>query len=160
MRLPISTAVVGALLLTTACNAETTPTTSPTTTPTTSTTSTTSNTSTSTSPTTIASTTSTSTTTTTLAASLPKNAQDYATAAFDAWVAGDTALLDRLVVDEALETLDLADPSADWQFQRCEGAAGSVYCTWESEEAMLTFRVGSEAVAGGEEDAILEVLTQ
>src|SRR5690606_36093290 len=63
---------------------------------------------------------------------LPTNAADYATVAFDAWTAGDRDLLARLFTEQALQALDelSVDPAGDWEFVRCEGAAGSSYCSW------------------------------
>ena len=52
-----------------------------------------------------------------------------------------------------------ADPSADWEFSRCEGAAGSSYCEWIGPDGALTFRVANEAAANGEDHAIAEVIT-
>src|SRR5690606_19494876 len=91
---------------------------------------------------------------------LPTNPADYATAAFEAWVAGGDAQLDRLLTPEALETLREidADRSADWEFGRCEGAAGSSYCNWVGPDGTLTFRVANEAASTGREQAITEAL--
>lgn len=92
---------------------------------------------------------------------LPTVPDEYASAAFDAWVAGDDAVLERMLAPEALEDLRQvnADPSADWEFSRCEGAAGSSYCEWIGPDGALTFRVANEAAANGEDHAIAEVIT-
>src|SRR5690606_30614927 len=92
---------------------------------------------------------------------LPTVPDEYASAAFDAWVAGDDAVLERMLAPEALEDLRQvnADPSADWEFSRCEGAAGSSYCEWIGPDGALTFRVVNEAAANGEDHAIAEVIT-
>mgnify|MGYP001355576106 FL=1 len=91
---------------------------------------------------------------------LPTNSQDYAAAAFEAWVAGDEAQLGRLLTPEASTQLDEinADPAADWEFTRCEGAAGSSYCEWLGPDGTLTFCVGNEAASAGEEHAVSEVI--
>lgn len=91
---------------------------------------------------------------------LPTNAADYATVAFDAWTAGDRDLLARLFTEQALQALDelSVDPAGDWEFVRCEGAAGSSYCSWMGPDGTLTFRVGNEAASAGEERAITEVI--
>lgn len=92
---------------------------------------------------------------------LPTVPDEYASAAFDAWVAGDDAVLERMLAPEALEDLRQvnADPSADWEFSRCEGAAGSSYCEWIGPDGALTFRVANEAASNGEDHAIAEVIT-
>lgn len=91
---------------------------------------------------------------------LPTNAADYATAAFEAWRSGDGDMLTRLLTGEALEALRAitVDPGAAWEFERCEGAAGSSYCTWMGPDGSLSFRVGNEAAGAGQEQAIIEVL--
>lgn len=91
---------------------------------------------------------------------LPTNAADYATAAFEAWMADDEEMLGRLLTEESLEALRSItfDPGADWEFDRCEGAAGSSYCTWTGPDGSLSFRVGNQAAAAGEERAITEAL--
>lgn len=91
---------------------------------------------------------------------LPTNAADYATAAFEAWRAYDEAMLARLLTEESLEALRSLtfDPGADWEFERCEGAAGSSYCKWTGPDGSLSFRVGNEAAGAGQEQAITEVL--
>ncbi|HSJ35516.1 MAG TPA: hypothetical protein VLB85_10730 [Acidimicrobiia bacterium] len=91
---------------------------------------------------------------------LPTNAAAYAAAAFEAWRADDEEMLGRLLTEESLEALRniTFDPGADWEFDRCEGAAGSSYCTWTGPDGSLSFRVGNQAVAAGEEQAITEAL--
>src|SRR5690606_13070881 len=92
---------------------------------------------------------------------LPTVPDEYASAAFDAWVTGDDAVLERMLAPEALEDLRQvnADPSADWEFSRCEGAACSSYCEWIGPDGALTFRVANEAASNGEDHAIAEVIT-
>lgn len=91
---------------------------------------------------------------------LPRNAQDYAMAALEAWMAGDQVMLARLVNDAARQRLDEGslDPAADWVFQACEGAAGSTFCTWEGPDGTLTFRVANEAAGLGKDGAVVETL--
>lgn len=91
---------------------------------------------------------------------LPTNAADYAAAAFEAWTADDEDMLARLLTEESLEELRnmTFDPGADWEFERCEGAAGSSYCTWTGPDGSLSFRVGDQAAAAGAEQAITEAL--
>lgn len=91
---------------------------------------------------------------------LPTNAADYAAAAFEAWTADDENMLARLLTEESLGTLRniTVDPGADWEFEGCEGASGSSYCTWTGPDGSLSFRVGNRAAAAGEEQAITEAL--
>ncbi len=91
---------------------------------------------------------------------LPRNAEDYASVAFGAWTEGDEGLLVRLMTMEARQVLADAslDAAADWEFDRCEGAAGSTYCTWTGPDGTLTFRVANQDAGEGEEHAITETL--
>jgi hypothetical protein len=78
---------------------------------------------------------------------------DYATAAFEAWLAGDSATLRQLSTDPAYEVLTGRPPAAEdgWAPEpSCEGAAGSTYCQWSGTDENLILRVGNEAVANGE----------
>lgn len=91
---------------------------------------------------------------------LPNNPEAYAAGAFEAWTEGDEDLLARLMTDGARRTLEEGslDASADWDFERCEGAAGSTYCTWSGPDGTLSFRVANQAASSGEEHAIAETL--
>lgn len=91
---------------------------------------------------------------------LPTNAADYAAAAFEAWMGSNQDLLARLMTEESLATLRSItfETGAAWEFERCEGAAGSSYCTWSGPDGTLSFRVANQAAAAGEERAITEVI--
>jgi hypothetical protein len=85
---------------------------------------------------------------------------EYARAAFDAWRHGEGAALVDLSDPEVAQLLLARDVREDesWAADptRCEGAAGSTYCTWTSTEAQLTLRVGNEAAAAGAPHAVSE----
>lgn len=95
-------------------------------------------------------------------AALPTDAQAYAQALVDAWQAGDRAGAERLAdPDEVDDLFDEDDLLGSPTFVRCEGAAGSSYCTWQGTGSegpwTLQVRVGNEAVSQGQERAVTEI---
>lgn len=88
----------------------------------------------------------------------PTDAQAYAQALIDAWQAGDRDRAVQLVrdPDDADELFD-DDLSPAPTFERCEGAAGSSYCTWTGTGYEVVVRVGNEAASAGEPGAISDV---
>jgi hypothetical protein len=66
----------------------------------------------------------------------PTNSEDVAAAFFEAWLSADqdamTELAEPEAVAQANDLIRLAP--ATWEFSLCEGAAGTVFCTWTSEE--------------------------
>jgi hypothetical protein len=65
-------------------------------------------------------------------APVPMSSEEAATAFFDAWLADDQNAMEALsrpeVLAEAEAVADLRDQP--WSFDHCEGAAGTLYCTW------------------------------
>lgn len=92
-------------------------------------------------------------------AEIPTEPQAYAQALIDAWLAGDRATAEALVADpdDAEELFDEDDVTGVPEFSRCEGAAGSTYCTWTGTGYEIVIRVGNEAVSLGELGAITDV---
>jgi hypothetical protein len=73
--------------------------------------------------------------------------EDVALAFVSAWQAGDEELMSELSDPDAEElTADLPRPS-DPVYSYCEGAAGSIYCTFEDEGGELVVRVRNEPPA-------------
>jgi hypothetical protein len=66
------------------------------------------------------------------APSYPSDAAAYVQAAVTAWLAGDQARLDQLrdPGNQILHSVGLGDYDRHYTFQRCEGAAGSSFCTF------------------------------
>lgn len=89
---------------------------------------------------------------------LPATPQDYATAAFRAWLRGNEARLTRLATPAVAEFLLARAPegTAGWSGPACEGAAGSTYCVWDRAETRLVVRVANEAVGTGQPHAVVE----
>lgn len=83
--------------------------------------------------------------TTSVAGTLLANtaSEEIAVAFFTAWVAGDRTAMETLSESEALEQAkDLADLAGEaWQFDHCEGAAGTVFCVWTTPTDQLAIGV-------------------
>ncbi|MGH9199024.1 MAG: hypothetical protein ACRD1T_25265 [Acidimicrobiia bacterium] len=83
--------------------------------------------------------------TTSAATSLPADAssEDVATAFFVAWVDGDRPLMEALSESDALRQAEgLSDLAGEaWQFDHCEGAAGTVFCVWATSTDQLAIGV-------------------
>jgi hypothetical protein len=66
----------------------------------------------------------------------PTTSEDVAVAFFEAWLSDDQdtmiGLAEPDAVAQANDLMRLA--TATWEFSLCEGAAGTVFCTWTSEE--------------------------
>jgi hypothetical protein len=92
------------------------------------------------------------------ATEMPRAPDEYATATFEAWAGGDTNMLARLTSDEAFAVLsERAWTDEDgWSGVACEGAAGSTFCTWQSDGEHLVLRVANEAASGAAPDAVVE----
>jgi hypothetical protein len=77
--------------------------------------------------------------TTTLPA--PSTSSGYPLAAYDAWTRGDRTAAAAVAEPAAVDTLFARTwSSADgWAFVNCQGAAGSVFCTWQrsGEEVLI-----------------------
>lgn len=81
----------------------------------------------------------------------PNGAQSpeaVAEALFQAWMADDRSAADALTDPAAAADLDALfaqpfDAGAGWSYDHCEGAAGSVFCTWHATSATLVVRVRS-----------------
>lgn len=74
------------------------------------------------------------------------SAEEVAQAVYAAWVAGDRSIAEPLTDPAAVADLDVLfaqpfDPAAGWAFDHCEGAAGSVFCTWHGTPATLVIQV-------------------
>ncbi len=76
---------------------------------------------------------------------------DYAAATFESWVEGDQAgVKERALPAVATMLAARAAEHADgWEAPRCEGAAGSAYCTWVRPEIQLTIQVANKAAPRG-----------
>lgn len=96
-----------------------------------------------TSPTSTPSTTNIGPSTTTTSLAIPATSEEVAVAFFEAWRAGDRPAMETLAEAEALaQADDLANLAGEtWQFERCEGAAGTVFCVWASETDQLAVGV-------------------
>lgn len=69
-----------------------------------------------------------------------------AEALFQAWMADDRSAAEALMDPAADADLDALfaqpfDAGAGWSYDHCEGAAGSVFCTWHATSATLVVRV-------------------
>lgn len=75
-------------------------------------------------------------------------AGDVAQTVFQAWVQGKREAVEPYVDTAAMPALDALlaqpfDPAAGWAFDHCEGAAGSVFCSWHSSSATMVVQVRS-----------------
>lgn len=71
---------------------------------------------------------------------------EVAQTVYAAWMAGDRSIAEPLTDPAAVADLDALfaqpfDPAAGWAFDHCEGAAGSVFCTWHGTPATLVIQV-------------------
>jgi len=101
-----------------------------------------SSTSTSASSTTSTTTTSSSTSSTTTPTT-PADPQAYAQTLFTAWSNNDRAAAATVANQTAIDSL-FATPGSDapsWAFSGCQGAAGSIFCTWTRAGAQLAMTV-------------------
>ena len=62
----------------------------------------------------------------------------------DAWASGDDETLGALATSEVLQSIGDFPAPVDPVFSFCEGAAGSLYCTYEVEEGELVIRVANQ----------------
>lgn len=92
----------------------------------------------------------------------PDTAQAYAQAVVDAWAGDSPSWLQALTstgVSHEIFDLD-ASPFDDWGFLRCDGAAGSAYCSFVNAEDgdVLTLRISNGLLgqAHAAEDVILD----
>ena len=83
------------------------------------------------------------TTTTTTVAAAPTNPEEFAKALYADWQAGDRTAAATVASPEAVEALfqfayeplqTNAGPTDPYNFQGCEGAAGSIICTWSGQD--------------------------
>ena len=92
-------------------------------------------------------------------AQIPDTAEDYAVAVFSAWSTDDTDTLENLASEEVIEVLVARGYDDDdlWEPTGCDGAAGSVYCQWRSEDGeTLQLRIDNAAASAGERHAAVE----
>ncbi|MGH8930621.1 MAG: hypothetical protein ACRDZO_08350 [Egibacteraceae bacterium] len=80
----------------------------------------------------------------------------YAAATFESWRDADQAGVEERALPAVATMLAARAPEhADgWQAPRCEGAAGSTYCTWARPEIQLTIQVANEAASQGQPQAV------
>jgi len=91
---------------------------------------------------------------------IPRSAQDYGIAFVTAWVNGDRAHATLLGTESAVKDAFAAEPGTAPRFQRCEGAAGSSYCTWVGTEYTLQLRILNETASVGQPHAVVEALVR
>jgi len=79
----------------------------------------------------------------TTASPLPDTSAGYPRAAYDAWTRGDRTAAARVAEPAAVDALFARMwSSADgWEFVNCQGAAGSVFCTWQRPGEELLIKV-------------------
>lgn len=73
----------------------------------------------------------------------PPTSEAAAIAFFEAWQSEDREAMERLSESDALDAAeDLADLASEmWEPEPCEGAAGTVYCSWISDAGTLAIGV-------------------
>ncbi|WP_344194303.1 hypothetical protein [Pedococcus aerophilus] len=94
------------------------------------------------------------------APAIPRSAQDYGTAFVAAWVEGDRTRATQLGTEAAVKAAFASTVDTMPRFVRCEGAAGSSYCTWEGNEYTLQVRLRNEMASLGQPHAVTEVVFQ
>ncbi len=92
------------------------------------------------------------------APAIPRSAQDYGTAFVKAWVDRDRTRASQLGTEAAVETAFASTVDTMPRFVRCEGAAGSSYCTFEGDEYTMRVRVRNELASLGQLHAVAEVV--
>lgn len=95
---------------------------------------------------------------------IPSDPAEYATALIRAWELGDAPVAEVFATDDAFDQLfafEGAGAPGVWQLVRCEGAAGSTYCTFNAGgDPTLVVRVSNELAAQSSPDAVTEVTEQ
>lgn len=87
---------------------------------------------------------------------LPNNPEAYAKAFVAAWMSSNRPRAEELATQSAVKAVfGSRDPKGP-VFKRCEGAAGSTYCTWEGTEYTLTVRVANERASNAQLQAVTE----
>jgi hypothetical protein len=61
----------------------------------------------------------------------------------EAWRQGSEAAMEILATPEAAAQSAAIEPPSVIAFQQCEGAAGSVYCTWRVDDGEVVVRVSN-----------------
>lgn len=93
------------------------------------------------------------------AGDIPATPEDYALAAFDAWLAGETASLETLVAPDVLVVLEehpVTDPDG-WANAGCDAATGQLSCAFESDSGeVLVMLVDLQAASAGRPGAVVE----
>jgi hypothetical protein len=92
-------------------------------------------------------------------ATYPNDARNYAMAAITAWVNGQTSRLASLTGPGAATNFAniSGHPDTHWQYYQCEGAAGSLYCSFRNNNGdQLQLRVSSQYL--GQQHAVSEVV--
>jgi hypothetical protein len=69
-------------------------------------------------------------------------AVDVATLFVEGWLHGSDLAMEALATPEAAVQAGGIEPF-DVVFQQCEGAAGSLYCTWEGDGSSIVVRVST-----------------
>ena len=94
------------------------------------------------------------------APAIPRSAQDYGTAFVKAWVDRDRTRATQLGTEAAVKAAFASTVDTAPRFVRCEGAAGSSYCTWQGDEYTMQVRLRNEQASTGQPHAVTEVVFQ
>jgi hypothetical protein len=73
----------------------------------------------------------------------PAEAADVARMFVEAWRQGSEAAMEILATPEATAQSAGIEPPSVATFQRCEGAAGSIYCSWQADDGEVVVRVSN-----------------
>lgn len=92
------------------------------------------------------------------APAIPRSAQDYGTAFVKAWVDADRPRATQLGTEAAVKVAFGSSVDAMPRFVRCDGAAGSSYCTWEGNEYTMQVRLRNDLASLGQPHAVVEVV--
>lgn len=94
------------------------------------------------------------------APAIPRSAQDYGTAFVKAWVDDDRTRADQLGTPASVKAAFASRVDTMPRFVRCEGAAGSSYCTWQGDEYTMQVRLRNDLASLGQPHAVAEVVFQ
>lgn len=88
---------------------------------------------------------------------IPADPKSYGQAFVTAWVERDKTDATRLGTTAAVDTAFGSTVETAPELTRCEGAAGSSYCTWEGDDYTMTVRILNEAASQRQMHAVAEV---